>query len=531
MKHCFYLILLFVGFLKGYSNEMKVSGIFTDHMVLQRDVPVPVWGWAEPGEKITVTFLDQTVEGVTDAKGRWVVRLAPLNLSEEPRELKIKGKAPTSECVFSDVLVGDVWLLAGQSNMGWALHESQGGKEAAIKANYPWLRYFNSGQNPEDTPRVDFDPQYRSAWSLCSPQSAEKMSAVGFYFAENLHLTQKIPIGLVQTAMGGTYGECWISREAMESDPQLKYYLEQYEEALKKYPVEKERWETEKKEYEKTFEKAALEKKPKPPKSEFLTNGPMGPTHQRRPNGYYNGRVSPVQPYAIRGMIWYQGEGDSEAPRVGRYQKLLTTLASTWRKNWEVGDFPILIVQLPKFVYDDPWHSWPLLREAQFKASLEIPNAGIVCLIDEGGESIHPLNKLPVGERLARLAKGMVYGEKIETTGPIYKSLEIKGDKVVVKFDHIEEGLQSKAPSIQGFTLCGEDKVFWPAQAEIINKECVQLSSEKVPKPTAVRYAWGPAPESSLLNSSLVPAFPFRTDDFEVGHYFDLAEFQKKKAK
>ena len=523
--------LLLTPFLAGlHAADFKLSGVFGDHMVLQREKPVPVWGWTTPADQVTVQFAGQAKTATADAAGKWLGRLDPMPASTEPRTLVITSRVTNHESRITDVLVGDVFLLAGQSNMTWWLSGSTGGEEAVKRADYPWLRHLDVGWQCTDEPATDVSPGAK--WQVCTPETASRFSGVGFFLAEALHAVHDVPIALIQTGVAATWGENWISRAAMEADPEFRYCLGKYEEALAKLPEEQERWETEKAAHEKKVAEAKAAGKKPPKRSYFLQNGPMGPRHSRRPNALYNGRVAPLMPFAVRGMIWYQGEGNTSVNLAGHYHKLLTTLVQTWRAGFAQGDVPFFIVQLPRYEYDDPWHSWPLVREAQMRVGLEQPNCGFVALIDEGeAKDVHPKNKRPVGDRLARLARSVIYGEDLVPTGPVPERHETKDGAVRLQFRYAGKGLRARDGALRTFTVCGADQVFHPATAEITGKDTIRVASPNVPEPVAVRYAWEPFPDCNLFNSEGLPAAPFRTDGFEVGHYLPLEPYLERLRK
>ncbi|MBT4820916.1 MAG: hypothetical protein HON70_34725, partial [Lentisphaerae bacterium] len=434
------------------------------------------------------------------------------------------------ESRITDVLVGDVFLLAGQSNMSWWLSGSTGGEEAVTRADHPWLRHFDPGWQCTDEPAPDVSPNAK--WQVCTPEVAGRFSGVGFFFAEALHAVHGVPIALVQTDIAATWGENWVSRAAMEADPEFRYCLDKYEAALAKLPEEQKRWATEKAVHEQEVAEAKAAGKTPPKPSYFVENGPMGPKHTRRPHALYNGRVAPLMPFAVRGIIWYQGEGNTAVKLAEKYHKLLTTLVQSWRAGFAQEDVPFFIVQLPRFDYDDPWHSWPLVREAQMRVGLEQPNCGFVSLIDEGeGKEIHPRNKRPVGERLARLARSVIYGEDLVPCGPVPERHEIKRGVALVTFRFVGKGLQARDGALRTFAVCGADQVFHPATAEITGADTIRISCPEVAEPVAVRYAWEPFPDCSLFNSDELPASPFRTDDFEVGHYLPLKPYLERRKK
>ena len=510
------------------ESDLQLSGVFADHMMLQREKPVPVWGWTDPGEQVTVEFSGQTKSATADASGKWLVKLDPMSASAQPDTLVVKSRAGDQELRVTDILIGDVFMLAGQSNMSWWLSGSTDGETALKRANYPWLRHFNPGWQLADEPAADVSKGAR--WQTCTPETAGRFSGVGFFFAEALHAVHDVPIALIQTDVAATWGENWISRAAMNADPEFRYSLDKYEQALAKLPEEQKRWGTEKAEHDKEVAEATAVGKKPPQASHFVKNGPMGPKHSRRPNALYNGRIAPLMPFAMRGIVWYQGEGNTAVNLAEHYHKLLTTLVQSWREGFAQGDLPFFIVQLPRYTYDDPWHSWPLIREAQLRVTQQQPNCGLITLMDEGEPSdVHPKNKRPVGERLARLARAMIHEEDVVPTGPLVDRYEISGGAALVHFRHAGEGLQFSGEALRTFTACGADKVFHPAQAEITSKDSIRVTSPNVPEPVAVRYAWEPFPDCNLFNSEDLPAAPFRTDDFEAGHYFPLAPYLEQR--
>ncbi|MBT7298681.1 MAG: hypothetical protein HN849_04175 [Victivallales bacterium] len=531
-KHALTLIAaaLFVSFPMLHGADLKLSGVFADHMVLQRQKPAPVWGWAIPGERVTVRFAGQSKSAVADAAGKWQLRLDPMPASAESRTLVAEARAAQQQLRITDVLVGDVFLLAGQSNMTWWLSSSTGGDEATKRADYPWLRHFDPGWQCTSKPAADVS---RGAeWQVCAPDNAGRFSGVGFFFAESLHAVHNVPIGLMQTAIAATWGENWVSRAAMDANPDFRYCLDKYKEALARLPGEEKRWEGERAGHEaKVAEAKAVGKKPPSP-SYFVKNGPMGPKHTRRPNALYNGRVAPLMPFALRGIVWYQGEGNTQIKLAEKYHMLLTTLVQSWRAGFAQGDVPFFIVQLPRYSYADPWHSWPLVREAQLRVALEQPNCGLVTLMDEGErKEIHPRNKRPVGERLARLARTVIYGEDLTPTGPVLDRHEVRDGAMHLRFRHVGEGLAARNGALRTFTVCGADRVFQPATAEVTGKRTIRVASLRVPKPVALRYAWEPFPDCNLFNSEGLPASPFRTDGFEVGHYLPLKPYLERLQK
>lgn len=456
------------------KETIRVAGIFGNDMVLQRDAEVPVWGWAKAGQSIKVNFFGQTKNTQADADGKWVVRLDAMPASASGRTMRISGGG--AAVTFANVLVGDVWVLSGQSNMGMRIDDCRD-SAAVARAKYPWLRYFNQSWpfGTELQPNLEpyrakpaADVPAQSSWATTTPQNAGNWSAVGFYFAEALHRSTKVPIGLIQTSIGSTWGECWVSKVMRDTNPALAYIGTELWTAPLKDP-----W--------------------------FVDKYIM-----------YHAMVAPLQPYGIRGVLWYQGEGNTD-PSVGHYRDLLSGLITGWREDWKQGAFPFLIVQLPKYAQPkDPWHSWEQLREAQLQVSQEVPNTGLAITIDSGGMDIHPTDKQPVGERLARLARALVYKEAIESTGPIYTDSTRDATGVSLHFNHVGNGLRAVGGALRTFEVAGADEVFVPAEATITGRNTVRLASPQVPTILQARYAWDWNPDCNLFNSEMLPASPFR---------------------
>ncbi|MEI8044681.1 MAG: sialate O-acetylesterase, partial [Verrucomicrobiota bacterium] len=378
------------------AAALKFAGVFSDHMVLQRGRAVPIWGWGDAGEEVAVEFHGQTKSATVDASGRWRVVLEALVADERGTELAVSSRLAGRRAKITDVVVGDVFVLGGQSNVTWWLSTSEGGAEATEAAAYPWLRQFESGFGTADEPMRDVGPG--AGWKVCTPGTAGKFSGVGFFFARDLHERIGVPIGLLQTGVAATYGESWISRAAIEGNPALRSILDRYEKALRDLPRKEKEWEAKKAEHAKRVAEAKAAGRPEP--EAFKAAPPMSRQNSRRPGALYHGRVAPLMPLAVRSIIWYQGEGDTQIGFAEHYHELLTTLVTTWRAGFGDPLLPVFIVQLPPLCYDDPWHSSPLVREAQLRVSREQSNCGLVTLLDEvEHKDIHPKNKRVVGER------------------------------------------------------------------------------------------------------------------------------------
>mgnify|MGYP000103161848 CR=1 FL=1 len=498
---------------ESQASSLKTPSVISDNMVLQRGMKVPIWGWAAPGESVTVTFKGQSASAVADGQGHWMVRLGPFEASEKPADLIIAGKTKKT---IANVLVGEVWVCSGQSNMEWSLNKACNGEaEVADARNYPALRLFDAPNTTATVPQSDL----KAAWAVCSPESAAPFSAVGYFFGRELHQALKVPIGLIHSSWGGTPAEAWTRREALEAEPALKNIVARYDQACREYdPIVAERsyrlaleqWPARAEEARKTGAK--------PPRK------PMPPTHpsnrQGSPGALYNGMIAPLIPYGIRGAIWYQGEAN--AARADEYRTLFPAMIQNWRADWGQGDFPFLFVQLANFmeVQTEPVQdkaAWPYLREAQLM-TLSLPNTAMACAIDladaDNPSDIHPKNKQEVGRRLALAARARVYGEPVVYSGPIYKSMSVRDGQIRLEFNHVGSGLMAKGGEpLKGFAIAGADRKFVWADAKI-DGDAVVVSARDVAAPAAVRYSWANNPIGNLYNKEGLPASPFRTDDW-----------------
>jgi sialate O-acetylesterase len=534
----FILLLAAAAVAAPAAAEVKPHAVFTDHMVFQRDTALPVWGTADPGEEVYVHLEVKTPDGKreegqtvqADKDGKWMAKLAAfpaategvLTIKGQPKKPDPKGKGGTQSIAFKDVLVGEVWVCSGQSNMEWSLAASpKGGGPEAIKASAnPNLRLFTVPKFAQPSPQAGFNPKPPndkfSRWLPCGPESTPMFSAVAYYFGRDLQKALNVPVGLIHTSWGGTPAQAWTSKEALEAEQDLKYYLDQLdpEKQKQQYDAAVARW-------QKAADEAKSQGKPEPkapPK-------PLPPgTSQQHPTSLYNGMIAPLLPFAIRGAIWYQGE--SNAGRPIEYRTLFADMITDWRKRWG-HDFPFYCVQLAPYNAGNPdGENWAYLREAQAIASAKVKNAGVAVITDAGDlKDIHPQKKEPAGARLALLALANTYGQKVEFSGPVYTSMKVDGDKAVLSFDHVAGGLVAGKFSMAGagevgadgqlvgFVICGEDKVFHPAKATI-EGDTVVVTSDQVSKPVAVRYGWKNFPVLNLFNKAGLPASPFRTDEF-----------------
>ncbi len=482
------------------SGAVQLNGLFTDNMVLQQDKKIAVWGTADDGEKVTVSLGDQ--QASAEAKeGRWIVWLNPMKAGG-PIEMKVNG---SNTITLKNVLVGEVWICSGQSNMAWPVSASTDKDKYIAESKNPQIRLYKVPNITSTKPLADV----KGSWVECNPQTVPSFSAVGYFFGKDLNASLKVPVGLINTSWGGTPAESWTSREALEANPALKNMLPNWERYIRdEYPKAQKAYEEKLKKWrEQTGEKKPKGKKGAEPRP------PAGPNAPHRPSCLYNAMIHPLLPFAIRGAIWYQGE--SNASRAFEYRTLFATMIQDWRKVWNQGDFAFLCVQLAPFE-NGKEQCWPELREAQFLATQTLPNVGMAVITDLGNRSdIHPKQKAPVGARLALAARAIAYGEKIVYSGPIYSNMKVEGGKVVLSFKHVGGGLVAKDGELKGFTIAGKDQKFVPAKAEISGEQVV-VGSPEVTEPVAVRYGWLNCPEVNLFNKEGLPASPFRTDDFPM---------------
>lgn len=496
--------------------DVKMPAIFADNMILQQNQKVPVWGWAEPGENVTVEFGVQKKETVADVRGEWMLKLDPSKASSEPSELIVSssiGNPSSPEAMpgqsrqlkIKNVLVGEVWLCSGQSNMALNVLAAQNAKQEISDAKYPEIRQFTVFRKVSPKP----EPNMSGKWMICTPDKAGEFTAVGYFFAREIYKALKVPVGIINASVGDTPAAAWTPWDAMGKDPNLAPILQRFkqdcigsEEKLKDYQ-----------EWKKAVEEAKAAGT-KPPNG---IGEPMHDMNFRRPSGLFNGMIHPLVPYAFRGVLWYQGEYDG--PRAAEYSHLLPAMIGSWRQIWGAGDFPFYIVQLANYGREktnpNQCGAWPFLREAQAATAAKLPNCGLAVAIDVGeAGNIHPTNKQEVGRRLALLALNKDYNNKdVVYSGPIFKSMSIEGKDVSITFDSLGGGLLSKGEELKGFAVAGSDKIYYWADAKI-NGNTIFVSSAKVDKPVAVRYAWGDNPACSLYNKENLPAVPFRTDNW-----------------
>jgi sialate O-acetylesterase len=490
--------------------DVKLPAVIGDNMVVQRDTKVPIWGTAEPGEKVTVILGEQTASAASataDAAGRWKVQLGPVPAGG-PFEMTVAGK---NTITLKNILVGEVWAASGQSNMEWSVQASANPKQEIAEAKYPKIRLFTVQKAVASEPKSDCVGK----WVECSPETVPGFSAVAYFFGRHLHKTLEVPVGLINTSWGGTVAEAWTSRPALEASADFKPIVDRRDQTFSGYPKAKEQYEKQLAEWKAAVEKAKSEGK-EPPKQPPAPRDPLSDPNLA--SNLYNGMVSPLVPYAIRGAIWYQGE--SNAGRAYQYRKLFPAMIQDWRKAWG-NDFPFLFVQLANFNPGQPEPAestgesdWAELREAQL-LTLSLPNSGMAVIIDIGdAKDIHPKNKQDVGRRLALNALHMSYGKDVVYSGPSFDKMQTEGSTVRLKFKHVGGGLVAQGGGpLKGFAVAGADKKFHVAEARI-EGDTVVLHSDQVEKPAGVRYAWANNPAGNLFNNEGLPASPFRTDDW-----------------
>ncbi|MFA6287607.1 MAG: sialate O-acetylesterase [Opitutaceae bacterium] len=511
-----------IGLSSSAWAEVKLNPLFTDGAVLQRDANVPVWGTATEGEKVTVQFDGQTA--TTTAKdGKWMVQLKP-HKAGGPFVLTVTGENTITR---NNMLVGEVWVCSGQSNMQFELQFDANAAAESATANYPELRTFNVRRKNSIQPLAEVEGR----WSVCTPANSKYFTAVGYYFGRDLHKATGVPVGLIHSSYGATPAQAWTSLGGLEKEPTLHRYTEEakklaanFEQASATYPGELAAYKEKLKQWEKEVgvaynetlkawtaenQKNKLEGKPAIPRPKPVQPKPDEPIS---PHGVphkstvlYNAMIAPLVPYAIKGVIWYQGENNAGNPP--EYRTLFPRLIADWREKWGQGDFPFLFVQVAPFN-----NLSPEIREAQLLSWQKTTNTAMAVITDAGdATNIHPRQKEPVGARLALAARALAYGEKIEYSGPVFDSLKIDGDRAVLSFKHLGSGLLAKEGDLKGFMIAGANKKFVAAKA-VIEGDTVVVSSEQVKVPVVVRYGWANVPDVNLFNKEGLPASPFRTD-------------------
>ncbi|MFO0810462.1 MAG: sialate O-acetylesterase [Gemmataceae bacterium] len=490
--------------------DVKPHPLFTDHMVLQRDRDMIVWGTARSKEAVTVTLDGKSNKSVADEDGKWKVTL-PKMAAGGPYTLAVEG--PNNKVEFQDVMVGEVWVCSGQSNMEWPLSRSYQSQADIEKSANPMIRLYTVKKRPSGEPLADCEGK----WEHCGPDTSKSFSAVGYYFGRDLQKALNVPVGLIHTSWGGTPAQAWTSRDKLSGIDALKYYNDDYDKLAKAYDPEKAEadYREARAKYDAAVAKAREEGKSVP---KAQAKGPQ----KRQPPGrnpqnaatLYNGMIAPLLPFPIAGATWYQGESNNG--KAYEYRTLLPAMIEDWRARWGCGEFPFLVVQLAPFWNNDSsGQSYAELREAQVMTAQKLPKVGVAVITDVGDErDIHPTKKEPVGQRLALLARDIAYGQHVASSGPVYKGMKVEGNRVILSFDHVGGGLECRGDKLVGFEVCGDDRKFQPATA-VIQGDTVVVTCDQVEKPEAARYGFrNYVAGLNLWNKDGLPASPFRTDSY-----------------
>jgi sialate O-acetylesterase len=483
------------------AADVRLPAVLGDHMAVQADMPIHFWGWADAGEKVEVKFRSQSASTTADADGKWSLYLAP-EAAGGPDPVEIAGK---NRIELEDVLVGEVWVGSGQSNMVFPVRNSENPEKEIAAADYPEIRLFKVKLETAAKPKDDVEGE----WVVCSPKTAGEHSGVGYFFSRHLHEKTGKPIGFIQSAWGGTPAQAWTPYEDLDRDPALHPLLDSWAETVAAYPRAAVRHEEQLARWKE--EAAAAREAGKTPAR--APQAPRGPGHQHEPAALYNAMIAPLTEFPVRGVIWYQGENDANQQNGYIYDRLFRTMVESWRREWSSGPLPFLWVQLANFGRVPETSQWPELRESQMK-SLGLAGTGMAVAIDVGNPTdIHPRNKQDVGLRLALAARAIAYGEhELVYSGPMYRQVTAENGRMRLWFDHAGSGLVLRNGG-KGFQVAGPDGRFHVAEAEV-DGETVLVSSPHVERPIAARYAWAADPQVSLFNKEGLPASPFRTDDW-----------------
>jgi sialate O-acetylesterase len=482
----------------GACADVTLPALLGDHMVLQRRQPVHIWGRAAASEAVSVSFLGETRSTAADDLGFWSVYLPPAEAGG-PFDLSVKGN---NAITLRDVMVGEVWVDSGQSNMEWPLRNAMNGEAEIAAANHPNIRFFKVNRASSPFPASD---AAALPWQSCTPQNAGRYSAIAYFFARDIQQRLNIPIGIIDSYWGGTLVEAWMSLRALSSSGDFMPAFAMWGRTIENYGALQAQRERRDNAWRESVAKAKAEGRtpPERPWQQNMDNADM-------PAGLYNAMIAPLTPYPIAGVIWYQGESNASPERAPMYAAMFSTMIRDWRRAWGIGDFPFLFVQLANYK-SGPNSRWPELREAQLQ-TLSLASTAMAVTIDIGEPgNIHPRNKQEVGRRLALAARAVAYGEKLEYSGPLFRAAAPEPGALRLWFDHAGVGLEAKegAP-LKGFEVAGANRRFVAAEARI-DGSTVVVSSPTVPQPLHVRYAWVDAPDCNLYNKEGLPASPFRS--------------------
>jgi sialate O-acetylesterase len=484
------------------AGQVTLPSVLSNHMVVQRNVPVHVWGMAPPGEGVQISFRGESRGATTGPLGRWSVYLKP-GEAGGPFELTVQGTPPlggssaaVQTITLTDVLVGDVWVASGQSNMEFAMRQAATAAEDLPKAGNDQIRLMIVRQKASEYPLADVDT---SGWAASTPETAKDFSAVGWYFGREINQREHVPVGVIDSTWGGTVAEAWTRLEALGEDAALAPIFVQWARMTEGETDVQARL----KDQQKQIDEAKAAGKPIP---DF-------PWHPQMlswgPGMLWNGMIAPLTPFPIRGVIWYQGESNSALVRAPFYQRVFSTLIQDWRHEWGVGDFPFLFVQIANFKSSDR-ENWAELREQQLK-TLALRNTAMAVTIDIGNpDNVHPTDKVDVGMRLALAARALSYGEDVSYSGPIFRQATPEGSAIRAYFEHHAKGLAALGGELTGFEVAGADGRFVPATAKI-DGNTVVVTSDAVLEPMFVRYGWANSPQCNLFNGEGLPASPFNS--------------------
>ncbi len=474
--------------------DVKLPSLISDNMVLQRDIRIPIWGTAAPGEKVKVTLADQSAEAVAGTDGSWKVTLKPMQAGG-PHEMTVTGK---NKITVKNILIGEVWLCSGQSNMVMPVSQCENAQEEIADAkNYPQIRHYTAERIASETPQNDTVGK----WEIASPETVGKFTATGYFFARDINDVFHVPVGIILSAWGGANMESFMRLDALKAHPkEAAPYFKLWEERKAAFPAEHAA-------ALKAAEEAKAAGKPAP-KMRTLEG------HQARPGSIYNGMISPLIPFGMRGVLWAGGKANRG--RAAEYAVLMPAMIQDWRKSWGLGDFPFYLAQMANWISPDPNEHWEALREAMLKTT-SLTNTGMVVTIDIGDpHNVHFKNKQEVARRFALQAKAHVYGMDIACDGPIYTSMSVEKGAIRLHFKSLDGGLATPNDEpLKGFVIAGSDRKFVPADAKI-DKDTILVQSDKIADPAAVRYAWEMNPDCNLINAAGLPASPFRTDDWPL---------------
>ena len=519
--------------------ELKLPNIFGSQMVLQRDKPARIWGWADSEKEVVVLFAGQEKSITAGKDGKWEISLDPMPANSKGQSLKVISG--DTSITYDDVLLGDVWICGGQSNMEWRLRSSRDADIEIPSARYPAIRFIRIEPAGLPEPQDNFPAENGAGvWSPCSPETIGDCSGVAYFFAQRLHRRLDVPIGLVNAAWGGTMAQHWVTRGTLETLPSMKSYLKEYEDkcqtwidggaedgAAKRLAEDLKKWEA--------LAKATEAKGEKKPGGKPNPRSYQNPAQGRIPSGALNAMIIPLEGLTVRGTLFYQGENNSFGNTWIPFQETFPSVISDWRKIFRNEDMPFGIIQIAgwrtrrSMTYDMNHHT-NVIREQQFLTWQNTPNTGLIVSFDANSDSnIHPRRKYPVGDRSARWALSTVYDIKdgtrpqdpLEWHGPIYQSMKIQKNKILISFeDEGSSGLRLDQTDARGFYIAGKDQVFHHAEARVVKPATVEIWSDDVPNPVAVRYAWSNLPLGTLLNGRELPAYPFRTDTWPLKPHY-----------